>query len=181
MGFNFDFNEGTKGNYDSLGFQVGQDYLHNLIHKGDVFFVSHIFRAVPNNGKVYIRHKSGSTVYLHSELTANSTGKCRITSYSGTTYSNNGTVKSPINRKSDSTYVVQSQFWITPTITLLGTPRLDLLFGSGTNPSQSSTGVFSERLESLFAPNTDVLIEYTNESGQAQDLSVYLNAYETIV
>jgi hypothetical protein len=56
-----------------------------------------------------------------------------------------------------------------------------LLFGSGTNPSQSSTGVFSERLESLFAPNTDVLIEYTNESGQAQDLSVYLNGYETTV
>lgn len=178
MGLNFDLKQQQLGKYQG-GYEVGIDFLHSKVHEGKLFFLSKIFRAVANNATVYVRHKSGANVFLHSEISANSTGQWKMTSYSGTTYSANGISIPIINRRSDSTYIPETQFWDTPTITLLGTPRLNVLFGSGNSPSRVSSGEMVERLETVFAPNADVLIGYTNESGQAQDLTVVLNCYET--
>lgn len=61
---------------------------------------------------------------------------------------------------------------------MLGTPRLNFKFGGGTNPSQTSTGIAEERLESLFAPNSDVLIGLKNESGSPQYVSFVFDFYE---
>lgn len=157
---------------------VNIDYLHRKIHDGEMLFVSHIFRNVANNGKVYVRHTSGATKYLHSEALINTTGEWTFTSYSGSTYTGVGTTLTILNRKSDSTYTPTVVFRHTPTINALGTPRLTLLFGSGSNPSQATTGTFNEQLESVFAPNQEVLIELTNESGQTQDLGITFNFYE---
>ena len=64
-----------------------------------------------------------------------------------------------------------------PTPNVLGTVRgLRTIFG-GTGP-RSTGGEQSDRIESLIAPNTDVLIVFTNVSGSAQDLSVILEWYE---
>lgn len=159
---------------------VNIDYLHRKIHQGEMLFVSHIFRNIANNGKVYVRHTSGSTKYLHSEVLVSTTGEWTLTSYAGSTYTGAGTTLNILNRKSDSTYTPTVVFRHTPTGITLGTPRLRLLFGSGSNPSQATTGLFSERLESVFAPNQDVLIELTNESGSTQDLGITFNFYEEL-
>jgi hypothetical protein len=145
---------------------------------GEAFFISHVFLAVPNAGKVYLRHKSGSTKYLHSILDIETVGQWRLKTYSGTTFTADGTALEAINRRSDSTTVLDSLFWHTPTINVLGTLRLDSMFGSGTNPAKTTTGEFGETIESIFAPDADVLIELENLSGSEQYLSAVFNVHE---
>lgn len=163
------------------GSQTGSVTIENIQNnksgEGLAFMVSHVFLAVPDAGKVYIRHVSG-TKYLHSILQINSGGKNRFTSYSGTTYSAQGTVLSKINRKSDSTAQLTATFYHTPTINVLGTARLDFIFGSGTNPATARSSGATDDIESVFAPGADVLIEITNLSGSPQDISVIFNVHE---
>lgn len=154
------------------------DYLHNKIHEGKMLFISKVYLNVVNGATVYIRHVSGPTKYLHSEVIVETVGQWEFTSYSGTTYSAAGTIIPIINRKSDSTYTPEVVFRHTPTVNVLGTPRLNFIFGGGTNPSKSISGSFAERLESVFAPNTDVLVGVTNQSGSAQYVTFSYNFYE---
>lgn len=157
---------------------VNIPYLHQKTHKGDMFFVSHLFNDVSNGATVYIRHVSGPNKELHSELTANTTGQWLFQSYASTTFSADGTELDKINRRSDSSKTLETTFYHTPTIDVLGTPRLSFLFGGGTNPSRAATGSFNERLESIFGPDVDVLVAFTNQSGTTQDISVLLDVYE---
>lgn len=166
--------------FDRNGNQITIDYLHNKVHQGEMMIVSYIARNVASGATFYIHHKSGATKYLHSEVIATSTGKWLFTSYSGATYSANGTSLPIIKRKSDSAVTPTAQFWYTPTITSNGSIRLQQLFGSGDTPSRVTSGENSERLESLFAPNTDVLIGFTNETNASQDISIIFNFYESV-
>lgn len=154
------------------------DYSHTKVHEGKMLYVGKVYLDVANNATVYVRHISGATKYLHSEVTIDTVGQWEFNSYSGTTYSNNGTIIPIINRKSDSTYVPQVVFRHTPVINVLGTQRLNFVFGGGTTPARSISGNFSERLESIFAPNTDVLVGCTNQSGSAQYITFTYNFYE---
>jgi len=156
------------------------DIIHQKVHEGRMMFVSYVFPTVANGATVYLRHTCGATKYLHSQLLVNSIGQWTLTSYSGTTYSAAGTTLPILNRKSDSTYVQETIFRHTPTINVLGTPRLNFTFGGGTNPSQATTGTLTDRIESLFAPNTDVLIALKNESGSTQFLTITIDFYEDI-
>jgi len=148
-------------------------------HKGEMFFVSNVY-TVAAGATVYFRHKGTGYHYLHSIIDANSTGEWDLKSYSGTTYTNDGTEKEPINRKSDSTYEPTTKFYINPVIDVLGDERLYIKFGSGTNPSQGTTGSFSEVIRSVFDPNADVLIAFTNNTNGEQSLTVLLNAFEEV-
>ena len=154
------------------------DYFHQKIHEGRMSFASHVFVDVLNGASVYLRHVCGPTKYLHSVLDITTTGEWEFTSFAGSTYTADGTVIPQINRKSDSTYVPETTFYHTPTILSEGTPRLVFRFGSGNNPAKASTSEFGERLESVFAPEVDVLIRLTNLSGATQNLSVVFNYYE---
>ena len=156
------------------------EYIHSKVHEGEMLYTTKVFLAVPNNGFVYIRHISGSTKYLHSEVKVDTIGQWEFTSFSGTTYSADGTILPILNRKSDSTYVPEVVFRHTPTINVLGTQRLNLVFGGGTNPSQAISGAFSERIESIFAPNTDVLVGLQNQSGTPQYVTITYNFYEEL-
>ena len=157
---------------------VNINYLHEKVHKGLMLFTSHTFMEVPDDGTVYLRHKCGETKYLHSQLDLSTTGEWSFTSYGGSTYTGDGTEITQINRKSDSDYVPETTFYHTPTIDTLGTQRLQFNFGSGNNPAQATTGEFSERLESVFAPDVDVLIALQNLSGATQNISGVFNHYE---
>jgi hypothetical protein len=163
---------------DKEGNIVVMDYLHNKVHVGEMLFISKVYLNVANGATVYIRHVSGPTKYLHSEVIIETVGQWEFTSYSGTTYTANGTIIPIINRKSDSTYVPEVVFRHTPTPLVLGTVRLNFVFGGGTNPSKSISGSFSERLESVFAPNSDVLVGVTNQSGSNQYVTFTYNFYE---
>ncbi len=153
---------------------------HERVHHGEMFMVSHTVDSVAKDESVYIRHISGRE-HLHSLLTVETVGQWRFTSYAGTTYTGQGTVLTPINRRSDSSHNMGAIFYHTPVIDVLGTPRLDFIFGTGTNPSRVNTGQFSEDLESIFAPDSDVLVKLTNESGSNQYLSSLFNCYERLL
>lgn len=154
------------------------DYLHTKVHEGKMLYVSKVYLNVANNATVYVRHISGATKYLHSEVTIDTVGQWEFNSYSGTTYSSPGTIIPIVNRKSDSTYTPSVVFRHTPTVNVLGTQRLNFVFGGGTTPARSISGNFSERLESIFAPNADVLVGLTNQSGSAQYVTFSYNFYE---
>jgi hypothetical protein len=154
------------------------EFLHNKVHEGRMLFISKVYLNVANGATVYIRHVSGPTKYLHSEVIIETVGQWEFTSYSGTTYTSDGTIIPIINRKSDSTYVPEVVFRHTPTPLVLGTVRLNFVFGGGTNPSKSISGSFAERLESVFAPNADVLVGVTNQSGSNQYVTFTYNFYE---
>ena len=164
-----------EGNYT---FAKTMEYIHSKVHEGEMLYTTKVFLAVPNNGFVYIRHISGSTKYLHSEVKIDTIGQWEFTSFSGTTYSADGTIMPILNRKSNSIYVPEVVFRYTPTINVLGARRLNLVFGGGTNPSRTISGTFSERIESVFAPNTDVLVRLQNQSGGTQYATFIYNFYE---
>lgn len=164
---------------DELGRIINVDILHDLVHDGRMFFISYVFRDVPDGSTVYIQHTTASGKALHSQIEAESVGKWLFQSFANPTITDQGTELIPINRKSNGTYVVESTFYREPTVTDQGTARLNKLFGSGTQPSRFSTGDFSERLESVFTENVSVLVGFTNESGSTQDLTVTLDFYET--
>lgn len=153
-------------------------YTHNKVHEGKMLAANHVFTNVANGATVYFRQAVGPTKYLHSILEISSTGLWNFKSYVGTTYTADGTAVAQVNRKSDSTYVPDGLVYHTPTIDTLGTLRLNFDFGSGTNPAQATTAVGTDRLESVFAPNTDVLVALTNNSGATQRLSIFANYYE---
>lgn len=146
--------------------------------EGKAFMVSHIFESVPNQGTVYIRHISGSTKYLHALVQILGTGKMQFTSYAGTTYTAEGTLLDEINRRSDSIETLEALFYYTPTIDVLGAPRLTFRFGGGTNPATARSSGATDDIESIFAPDTDVLVGVTNLSGSAQDITFLFNVHE---
>ena len=152
--------------------------IHDKVDRGEVFFISKTFLEVPNNGSIYLRHVTGDTQHLHSILNIETSSQWLFTSFIGTTYTDNGTILNPINRRSDSTRSLKSVFYHTPTIDVLGSERLDFMFGVGANPSNVSTSQLSDNLESIFAPNSDVLIRLTNLSGSIKYISTIFNVYE---
>jgi len=154
------------------------DYISEKVHAGEFLTAAHVFTSVANGETVYTRQAVGSTKYLHSTLELSSTGLWNFKSYIGTTYTDDGTAVTQVNRKSDSSYVPDGLIYHTPTIDALGTLRLDFDFGSGTNPAKATTAVGSERLESVFAPDSDILVALTNNSGSTQRISVVANYYE---
>ena len=165
---------------DEEGNIVVMDYLHNKVHRGEMLYVSKVYAAVTNGSTVYVRHVSGPTKELHSDVIISTVGQWEFTSYSGTTYSSAGTIIPIINRKSSSTYVPEVVFRHTPVPLVLGTPRLNFIFGGSTNPSRSVSGGFQERIESVFAPNTDVLVACQNQSSATQYITFTYNFYEEL-
>lgn len=156
-----------------------QDFLIDKVHNGEMLFVSKVV-SVANGADYYIHHVSGSTKYLHSIVEVSSVGEWEFTSYSGTTYTAPGTELPQINRLSDSAYVPEVKFYEVPSgnIDVLGAARLNFIFGSGSNPAKASSGLASENLESVFAPDVDVLVKLTNDSGSTQNLTIVFNYYE---
>lgn len=154
------------------------EYLHDKIHNGEQLLSAHTFTSVSNGATVWLLQKTGQTKYLHSELEIYTVGQWQFTSYANPVLSDNGTELLQINRLSNSSYVPEGSIYHTPTITNNGTQRLQFSFGGGTNPAQATTGSLQDRLESVFAPNTDILIGLTNQSGATQYISVIANYYE---
>jgi len=155
------------------------DYLHNKVHEGKMLFVTKVV-TVANGANYYIRHISGANKYMHSQIEVDSIGAWRFTDYLDTTYTADGVEIEQVNRKTDSTYVPEVKFYeqVVGNIDVLGTQRLDFAFGSGTNPAKATSGSGGDRIESVFAPNTDLLVKLTNNSGSEQLLTIKFNYYE---
>lgn len=173
-------NEGflRKLTLDGQGRIVTIDILHDLIHRGLLFTVNYIFRGVTAGQSRYIYQKTGLDKALHAQVEAKSVGKWLFESFGQPTISNVGTELTPITKNTKSTYVVQSKFYHTPTVTDEGIPRVEEVFGSGTNPNRFTSGSIEERIESIFGSEYGVLVKLTNESTNTQDLTVRITFYE---
>ncbi len=156
------------------------DVFNDKIEKGEALFVSEVY-TVANGADIYIHHVSGSTKYLHSMVEASSVGTWAFVSYAGTTYVDPGDLLTQVNKKSDSAYTPEVKFYenLVGDIDVLGTERLSFTFGSGTNPAKASTAAATEKSFTIFAPDDDILVKLTNNSGSEQLLTVLFTYYET--
>jgi len=160
-------------------FVTNLDNITNKIHEGEMLFVNDVI-SVANGADIYLHHVSGANKYLHSNVSMSSVGEWSFASYEGTTYNDNGTELPQVNRKNDSLYIPESKFYenLLADIDVLGDLRANFIFGYGTNPSKASAGSLNRRLESIFSPNTDILIKLTNNSGSTQTITIIFDYYE---
>ena len=161
----------------TLSVTIEDDY-ESLVQRGKVFTIPIPYESVPNNGVVYILHRGGATKELHSIANILCVGKWRFESFSGATITSDGTEVFGFPRKSSSTEVLETRFYKDAVISDEGTRRMCFCFGAGTNPSQASSTQYSDKLESIFSPNQEVIIRLTNLSGSASYLSILLNVHE---
>lgn len=148
------------------------------IGQGNFYTASKIFSAVANDGYALMRIKAGATKKPHVIANIMTTGKCYIKTYSGTTYTANGTEITPYNRNTTSSNVAEAKIYHTPTINVLGTARAEELVGSGTNPASQVGAVSSINSKTILANNGDILIQVQNKSGAAVDIGIVINFYE---
>jgi len=150
---------------------------YNEVQSGGMFTLSKTFLAVATNAFVDVRLTAG-TKPLHFVLNYTSEEKARLQTYLGTTYTGAGTVVTPFNRKTDSTQTLTAVCRIAPTVGTLGQIRGDDMIGSSTTGGNKSGGTGGYGLETIIAPNHDILIRLTNVSAQAKDLNAVINMYE---
>lgn len=149
---------------------------HHLVHEGKMFTSNHIFEDVPDNGKVYFMHKIGSKP-VHAITEYDCEGKTYVKSYAGPVITSNGSLVPYFNRNTLSSEIPTNQNYEGPTISSLGTLRLSQLVLGGLGP-QSTGQRGSNSIESIFSPNTFVLLEFHNVSGQSKDIALTMHWYE---
>lgn len=151
--------------------------LHAEVHEGNLFTVTLSKESIANNGTLLVRCKAGSK-YLHFISSVETVGEWFFESFVGTTYTDEGTEVTIFPRKSDSEVIFNTDVYEAPTIDVLGGQRFTYYFGSGSNPSRVSSASNSDDIESVFAPEEDLLIRLTNLSGSAQYVTLLFNMYE---
>lgn len=152
--------------------------LHQYTHEGKVFTASKRFAGVLNDAYADFRMITGADKKAHIEVFIQTEGKAYIDSYSGTTYTGNGTIALTINRDTSSANTNTAVVYHTPTVNVLGSARFEQLSGGGTNPTNQIAGSTTERVETVLDVNTDLLVRVQNKAGSAKDISIYAIWYE---
>lgn len=151
------------------------DAVHQAIHLRGMYTISRTALNVANLGfhDIHVRPPAGYEAHLRFVIVTE--GKAYFKTYQGTTYTADGTAITPFNRATngDATTLLA---WHTPTINVLGTLRGDDMIPGGTG-GNATGGNISGELESIIAPNTDILFRVQNVKGTAGDLNIILNYY----
>lgn len=153
------------------------DVMHQKTHEGKVYAASKIYLSVGNNEYADVRIKCGSKD-AHMEIFILTEGKTYAYSYSGTTYSENGTLVDKINRNTNYSDTGESLIYHTPTIDTLGIKRFEQMIGAGSNSGNQIAGSYGDRVETVHKANSDFLIRVQNKAGTAKDISIYAIWYE---
>jgi len=151
---------------------------HEETHEGNLFTASHVFRNVTNGSTIYFRIANGATKYAHATYFVTCGGESILNSYSGTTYTNTGTLSPGTNRNSVSTNTPTLNCYYSPTVNTLGTLRADELINGGSGP-QSVGATGGSRSETILNFNSDILLAITNISGNTKNFGVVVSWYET--
>lgn len=158
------------------GFIIG-DIVHHHIHEGIYFECQQIYLQVPNDGYIRWLVKAPPTKAMHLIAVIVAEGKTYMKTYTGTTFTNEGTPVPIFNRRIGVSPASESVITQNPTINVLGTKRFDTFIPGGLGP-QSSGGVSDQRVETLVLPNNSFLLQLQNVSGQAKDIALNLQWYE---
>ena len=153
------------------------DAEHHHIHLGEEFQVDHLFTSVAADDFARLRVRNDDGKQFHIMFFADTEAKAYYRSYIGTTYSADGTQKTPWNRTTYSTQESVAKVWINPTINALGSPRIVGMTGSGIGSGQIG-GTGSGRVESILCTGCDFLIEVQNKSTTAKDIVISARWYE---
>lgn len=141
------------------------------------FTASHYLEAVANNASVAIRLKAVTNDVVVTFL-VKTEGKAEISSYSGTTFSADGTVVTAFNRYVGSTNAGTTVIEHTPTVDTLGTLRLKELIGAGGNVFEGAGGSSSDVFESYVPAGEEIYLVVKNTRGSAQDINIIANYHE---
>lgn len=163
---------------DDLDYQFGTiEAVHEAVHEGKVHTISYTKLAVANNGTLIIRIKANSKD-VHARFAWLTEGKSTIKTYVGTTFSANGTVYTPFNRRTSLSNSLVSNTYIDPTVNVLGTQRGDDFIGAGGATPERVGGTGSTDVETIIDKNTEWMMVITNLRGSASDINFIANIYE---
>lgn len=163
--------------------QISIDVVHQKVHEGVSFTANYLEKSLANSGFMRLLFKT-SVRSAHLLIQVESEGKLYFRTFSGTTTSADGT--GPGTTTSDKLTVFNrrgtgngSTTAITygPTITATGSMRGNRVFPFGTGGTAAG-GSDASRVESIIPPNTTILIEVQNVSGQVRDCGIILDWYE---
>ena len=157
------------------------DIVHQRIHEGVSYVANYYQSAIPNNEFRRIRIKSDKkNAHLLIEFTT--TAKFTFKSYSGTTYTANGTIADGTNLTVFNRVIGQNNrdalVYHNPTVNVLGTLRGSQVIAGGTGGNAPGASGAS-RHETIIPAGQELLLVFQNTSGQANDLTVILDWYET--
>ena len=167
---------------DCLGGMVAIAQNHREIHEGEFYEFGQTFLAVADNATVGLRFLTGAKNF-HYGIEVIAEGKSFADIYKGTTYTGDGTGITPINNNDASSETALLTAFHTPTVDILGsllTPENGILILGGTGPLSVGGSVKADE-ERVTALNTDYLIEITNVSGQAKDITILVAGYEELL
>ena len=163
--------------------QITIDIEHQKVHEGRHYTVNYLEKAVANNGYARLRITTGARA-VHIIIAVDTEGKSYWQTYSGTTYTADGTLPDGVKLTFFNRFIDNDGTTTTvrynPTVNVLGTLRGNRVVWGGLGP-QSTGGSDASRIESIIPPNKDVLLVVQNASGQAKDMAVVLDWYEVVV
>lgn len=158
------------------GISISRSTVHEHVHAGKVFDVTHLWSAVANGASVNLWIDVAASSDAHMFFSVHGTGKGTLTLVENPTISVAGTSKTLINknRRSSRTSVHSVERDVTYTG---GTTLMDLLVvgGSGGNSQGSET---SEHMEWILKPGNTYVLKLTNTAGTAQDFNMQIMHYE---
>ena len=156
------------------------DHLHYETHEGDVYYFSHLYESVSNNGTADMYISVGD-IPLHATLRVNTGGTSYVNLYDGTSLSATGDDVVPQNKNrlfpNAHEFTVQAD----PSIDSIGTPMGTGEMLPGGSAGQKAGSSNTERDEWVLAPNTTYMLRVTNKSGGAIHISISSSSYEHLL
>jgi len=138
---------------------------------GQIFFGTDIVRGVTNNSTVEYLVVTGSMDAVIF-LDLNTTGDYETSFFEDTLTSADGAVLANFNfKRSDTTTVIDTLLYLSPTVTSDGTLISESLAFGGERNSAVATGGSGNL---ILKPNSKYMLRYLNISNNAVDLSVLL-------
>ena len=167
---------------DCLGGMVNIGQNHREIHEGEFYEFGHTFIDVADAATIRLRFLTGAKNF-HYGIEVMSEGKAFAAIRKGTTYTGDGTEITPINNNDASSETALLTVFHTPTVNVAGsllTPANGILILGGTGPLSVGGDIKADE-ERVSALTTDYLIEVTNDSGQAKDITILVGGYEELI
>lgn len=171
----------NKTNTSGTSYTGTIDKIHQEVHEGKFFTYNYLESGVLNNGFARIRLTT-TTKAVHVMLYLDIEAKVYFKTRSGTTYTVAGTLPDGVkltafNRRTNSSVTATAEVRYNPTVNVAGALRGNRMFPGGTGGN--SVGLSGgERVESVIAAGTDILLEVQNVSGQTRDIGIIIEGYE---
>ncbi len=159
------------------GCQVGIDFVHYKIHRGQVFLAS-TYNTIASGGtsEIYLLTGAKDT---HIVAEVNASGSAKVTLYEGVTTSVNGTTLTAYNLYRNSANSCGAVLFVGPTWSTKSEIVIFQDYIAGGDSQQTRVGGMG-RIESEFIlkPSTKYILRLTNLAGATNTASVNAEFYE---